>query len=113
MDSMGKLEKIEKYEARGKANKLLPLIYDADRQVSLRAIQALGKFTSRMEVMSALAQMLDNGDAEQRITAATAFSSAQGGYAESVLSHRMEQEKDVGVQEAIRESLASIKNRRS
>ena len=43
--------------------------------------------------------------------AASALSSAEGSYAESILMHRLEQEKDEGVLKTIRESLAAMKNR--
>ncbi|WP_304584602.1 HEAT repeat domain-containing protein [Acutalibacter muris] len=108
---MGKLEKIEKFAAKGKADKLLPFLHDADQQVTLGAIQALGKFTSQIDVLGALAEVLDDGDVLQRKAAAEAFASAEGSYAESVLMHRMEQETDAGVKEVMRESLASIKKR--
>lgn len=67
---MGKLEKIEKFSAKGKVDKLFPFVHDADRQVCLAAIQALGKFTSQMDVMGALSQILDDGDTELRRAAA-------------------------------------------
>lgn len=108
---MGKLEKIEKFADKGKVDKILPFLQDADRQVSLRAIQTLGKFTSQMDVMGALAGMMDDGDVVQRKAAAAAFASAEGSYAESVLTHQIEKEKDAGVLEVIRESLAEIRKR--
>ena len=110
-ERIGKLAKIEKFSAKGKVDKLFPFVHDADRQVCLAAIQALGKFTGQMDVMGALSQILDDGDTELRRAAAAALSSAEGSYAESILMHRLEQEKDAGVQNAMRDALASIKSR--
>lgn len=106
---MGKLEKIEKLAAKGKADKLFPFLHDADRQVDLHAIQALSQFTSQIDVLGVLAEVLDDGDVVLRKAAAAAFASAEGSYAESVLMHRIEQETDAGVQAVMRESLATVK----
>lgn len=108
---MGKIEKIEKLSAKGKVNKLLPLVHDADREVCLAAVRALKKFTAQMDVMGALSEVLNDGDVELRCAAASALSSAEGSYAESILMHRLEQEKDEGVLKTIRESLGAMKNR--
>ena len=108
---MGKLETIQKCAAKGKADKLLPFLHDTDQQAALGAIQALGEFTSQIDVLGALAEVLDSGDVLQRKAVAEAFANAEGSYAESVLMHRMEQETDAGVKEAMRESLARIKKR--
>ena len=108
---MGKLEKLEKFSAKGKVDKILPLAQGSDQQTSLAAIQALGNFISQADVMGALAKVLDSGDAERRKAAAAAFAKAEGSYAESVLMHRMEREKDESVRDAMRESLASVKSR--
>lgn len=107
---MGKLEKIEKFATKGKVDKLLSFLHDPDRQVCLRAIEALGGFTSQIDVLGALAEMMDDGDVVQRKAAVESFASSEGSYAESVLMHRLEQETDAGVKEAMRESLASIKS---
>ena len=108
---MGKLKKIEKFASKGKTDKLLPFLRDPDQEVTLKAIQALGQFTSQVDVLGALAEILEDGDVVLRKAAASAFSGADGSYAESVLMHQMEQETDAGVQAVMREALADIKGR--
>lgn len=108
---MGKLDKVQKLAAKGKTDKLIPFIHDPDRQVGLTAIQSLGRFVSQIDVMGALSEVLDEGDREYRLAAVTALSGAEGSYAESILMHRLEQESDAAVKNAMRDALSSIKSR--
>lgn len=107
---MGKLEKIEKYAAKGKADKLAALAHDSDKSVRLDAVSSLGKLTSNEVSLNTLVGMMDDSDADIRKAVAVALGESRGSYVETQLRYCLSHEKDEQVLEAARNSLEKIKN---
>lgn len=106
---MSKLEKIEKYVAGHKEEKLVKLAQDKDQEVRLAAIAGLGK-VGKDDGFNLLITLLSDGDPQLRAVSARALGELGNEHATAHLTHRLEHETDAEVAAAIKEAVAALHN---
>lgn len=107
---MGKLEKIERFIAKGKGDKVAAITHDGDKTVRLAAIAGLGRLIDQEVSLNTLVSMMEDEDPDIRKAVVTALGETKGSYVETKLRYCLSNEKDEQVLEAARNSLAKIKN---
>ncbi|EET62713.1 hypothetical protein BRYFOR_05063 [Marvinbryantia formatexigens DSM 14469] len=110
---MGKLDKIQKYVKKGKADKLAAIAYEKDKEARLAAIEGLGELISDEKALNTLVAILEDEDADVRRAVATALGKSEGSYVETQLRYCLGHEKDETVLEAARKSLERIKEKKA
>ncbi len=102
-----KLEKIDKLVAHQKAEALVALGNDKNKEVRLKAIDGMGKVGGD-SCYNMLVSLLRDGEPAVRAAAATAMAQMGQARARGHIEHQMEQEKDASVQAAMRAALGKI-----
>lgn len=106
---MSKLEKIEKYVAGHKEEKLVKLAQDRDQEVRLAAIAGLGK-VGKDDGFNLLITLLSDGGPQLRAASARALGELGNEHATAHLTYRLEHETDAEVAAAIKEAVAALHN---
>ena len=107
---MSKLEKIGKYVAGHKEEKLVKLAQDRDQAVRLAAIAGLGK-VGKDDGFNLLITLLSDGDPQLRARQRQGPLGELGNeHATAHLTHRLEHETDAEVTAAIKEAVAALHN---
>lgn len=108
---MSKLEKIEKYVAGHKEEKLVKLAQDKDQdqEVRLAAIAGLGE-VGKDDGFNLLFTLLSDGDPRLRAASARALGELGNENATAHLTHRLEHETDAEVTAAIKEAVSTLHN---
>lgn len=104
---MGKMEKIEKYIAKGNEGKLLKLINDKDMDVRLAAIDGLSRI-GQDGAFNALIAMLTDDNAAVRAAGARGLGQMKNEHAKAHLAHRLELEKDESVLASLKAAIAAL-----
>ncbi len=102
-----KLDKIAKWAEKGEGAKIAALVDDKHEDVSLAAIDALGKCQGD-DPFNALVPLVHKGTIEQRKHAAAALGKMNVPRARAFLEHQRTLESDVGVKKAIDDALSVI-----
>ena len=106
---MSKLEKIEKYVAGHKEEKLVKLAQDRDQAVRLAAIAGLGK-VGKDDGFNLLSTLLSDGDPQLRAASTKARGELGNEHATAHLTHRLEHATEAEVAAAIKEAVAALHN---
>ncbi|MDO4339990.1 MAG: HEAT repeat domain-containing protein [Eubacteriales bacterium] len=109
---MSKLEKIRKYVEKGKADKLIAITHEKDKEIRIAAIEGLGDLIGSEKALNTLVAMLDDQDADIRRAVVHALGKSEGSYVETQLQYCLSHEKNETVLETARESLTKVKNKR-
>lgn len=104
---MSKLEKVEKYIAKGNEAKLLKFINDKELPVRLAVIEGLGKI-GQDDGFNNLIMLLTDADPAIRAASAQALGVLKNEHAKAHLAHRLELEKDETVLQAIKGAIAEL-----
>lgn len=104
-----KMETVEKAITKKNEKKLLGLVGDKDKQVTLAAMRGLGKVGSD-DGLNTLITMLHNQDEDIRAAAASALGEMGNGHSRAHLSHQMSNETNENVKKAISGALSQIKD---
>ena len=105
---MSKLEKIQKYVAKGKESRLLKLTHDKDQEVRMAAIAGLGQ-VGKDDGFNALITMMTDPSPEIRAASARALGVMKNEHAKAHLAYRLEHETDERVIGAIKETIAALR----
>lgn len=100
-------DKIEKLAQKKKTDKIIPYTKSKDKNIRLAAIQALG-ISGGDEGFNRLTQLLSSADADERAAASAALGTLGRPQARSFLSYYIEREKDVRVQESMKNAMAKL-----
>ncbi len=104
---MSKLEKVEKYIAKGNEEKLLKLAGEKELDVRLAVIEGLGKIGQDNGFNTLIISLTDEEPAI-RAASAKALGVMKNEHAKAHLVHRLELEKDETVLQAIKGAIAEL-----
>ncbi|MGI6671616.1 MAG: HEAT repeat domain-containing protein [Christensenellales bacterium] len=102
-----KASKIEKYVAKNKPQKIIPLLNNKDESVVLQAIEALGRCRDE-DAFNVLVPLVHNGNEKVRHAAVLALGNTGRGKARVHLEHQRQIETSDAVKEAITQALTNV-----
>ncbi|MCD8148307.1 MAG: HEAT repeat domain-containing protein [Clostridiales bacterium] len=107
---MGKIEKIEKYAAKGKMDKLTVLAHDPEKTIRIAVAEKLANMTENATALNILVQMVRDQDADVRKAAVTALGKGSGSYVVTQLQYCLAHEQEEEVLKAAKNSLDILRS---
>lgn len=105
---MGKLEKIQKSEQKGKEAPIVKLMTDKDKEVKLAAIAAGGRVGKDDSFNVLITALTTDEDPDIRAAAATALAVMKNEHARAHMQYRLEKESDPKVISAIKAAIQAM-----